>query len=190
MNLYLRLLWALCSGLRRGWLPHDAVAERQFRVLPHDLDAFGHMNNGRYLQVMDVARAEWMLRTGVFRCMRERGWSAVLGGNMTRFRKSLRLWQRYTVRSRLLCWDARWFYFEHAFVDARDQTVAIGISRAALRGTGAWVAAADVADLVAPGAQSPAMPAYLRRWLCTETAMAEAGIDPATVAALPAEVAS
>ncbi|MEM9744187.1 MAG: thioesterase family protein [Pseudomonadota bacterium] len=189
MNLYLRLLWALCSGVQRGSIPHDATALSSFRVLPHDLDLFGHMNNGRYLQIMDVARAEWMLRSGVFRCMREHQWTAVLGGNMTRFRRSLRLWQRYAVSSRLVCWDERWFYFEHRFVDHRGQALAIGVSRAGLRNARAWVPASDVAARVAPGAESAEMPGYLKRWVCNEAAMADEGAGVRSCLGLSSEVA-
>lgn len=65
MNLYFRLLRAYLYGLLgRGLQPTDA-AESRFRVWFNDLDAFGHMNNGRYLQIMDVARTEWMTRVGV-----------------------------------------------------------------------------------------------------------------------------
>ena len=171
MNLYLRLLLALWSGARAARLPHDSLFIKTFRVWPHDLDAFGHMNNGRYLQIMDVARAEWMVRTGVFGSMRNHGWSALLGGGVTRFRRSLKLWQRYEVRTRLLCWDHRWFYFEHNFVDAAGRSVAVGASRAALRSTEGWVDADAMVEQVAPGADSPPAPAYLNQWMSLDEAM-------------------
>ena len=157
--------------MRADRLQHDGLFKKTFRVWPHDLDAFGHMNNGRYLQIMDVARAEWMVRTGVFGSMRLQGWSALLGSGVTRFRRSLKLWQRYEVRTRLLCWDDRWFYFEHNFVDTAGRSVAVGVSRAALRSTEGWVPAEVVAEQVAPGASSPPAPAYLKQWLSLDDAM-------------------
>jgi acyl-ACP thioesterase len=66
MNLYFRLLRRLLSSLFEPAAHYTAPVESRFRVLPLDLDAFGHMNNGRYLQIMDVARTHWMIRTGVF----------------------------------------------------------------------------------------------------------------------------
>ncbi len=171
VNLYLRLLLALWSGSRADRLQHNRLFKKAFRVWPHDLDAFGHMNNGRYLQIMDVARAEWMVRTGVFGSMRTQGWSAVLGGGVTRFRRSLKLWQRYEVRTRLMCWDERWFYFEHTFVDPDDHAIAVGVSRAALRRTGGWVHTDEIVDQVAPGANSPTAPDYLHQWLSLDDAM-------------------
>ncbi len=59
MNLYLRLF---LLGLRLRLPPCDraaalAVTEARtpFRVLPTDLDTLMHVNNGRYLTLMDLA---------------------------------------------------------------------------------------------------------------------------------------
>ena len=90
MNLYFRLLRVLFGNLFAERLHHaDAVTSR-FRVMPHDLDAFGHMNNGRYLQIMDVARTDWMAQTGIFSAIRRYRWAPLLGGGFVRFRHSLR----------------------------------------------------------------------------------------------------
>lgn len=144
---------------------------KTFRVWPHDLDVFGHMNNGRYLQIMDVARTEWMMRSGVVNNMRKQRWSALLGGGATRFNRSLKLWQRYEVRTRLLCWDSRWFYIEHLFTDLDGRKIAIGVSRAAIRHTKGWVHTDKVVDAIAPGAVSPTAPEYLSLWRTLDDAM-------------------
>jgi acyl-CoA thioesterase FadM len=189
MNLYLRLLLALVSGLRRPPLHHGELSEREFRVWPHDLDAFGHMNNGRYLQIMDVARTEWMVRARVARAMRRNRWSAVLGGGLVRYRYSLRPFQRYQVRTRLLCWDERWFFLEHVFIDGQQRRVAVGVTRAALRSRGHWLPTATVVDAVAAGALSPPAPAYLGSWLSLEEEMFQAG-RPAPEGALSSNAAA
>lgn len=167
MNLYLRLLFALCHTLRNP-VHCDVELECVFRVWPHDLDAFGHMNNGRYLQIMDVARVRWMARTGVLRAMLRSRWSGVIGGALTRYRYSLRPFQRYRVRTRLVYWDRRWFYFEHTFLDAHDRCVAAGLSRTALRGQCGWILTDDAVRLVDPGANPPEAPPYLDAWLALD----------------------
>ena len=175
MNLYLRLILAILSSHLREDLHHTEVAESRFRVLPHDLDAFGHMNNGRYLQIMDVARTEWMVRTGVFGAIRRERWAPILGGGFVRFRFSLRLMQAYRVQTRLLCWDQRWFYLEHTFIDRRERCVAVGVTRAGLRNAGRWVETAEVARMIDPQAESPVIPGYLREWLELEDEMFRIG---------------
>jgi len=164
MNLYLRLLITLCLAPRRRTMHYAAACEKSFRVWPHDLDLFGHMNNGRYLQIMDVARADWMLRTGVAALMWRNRWGGVLGGGFTRYRHALRPLATYRVRTRLRYWDHRWFYFEHRFIDGQGRSAAAGLSRAGLRGGGVWVDSADVVAALDPGAIPPPPPDYLEAW--------------------------
>lgn len=168
MNLYLRLLLVWLRNLSGAKRHYSHRSESHFRVWPHDLDAFGHMNNGRYLQIMDVARTEWMIQTGVAGAIRKHHWSPILGGSVIRYRHSLKLMQHYCVRTRLLGWDHRWFYLEHCFADRHDRCVAVGVTRAGLRYAGCWVDAGEVAELVHPGARSPQIPAHVHTWITVE----------------------
>lgn len=187
MNLYLRLLMVWLRNLAGGRRHYLHAAESRFRVLPHDLDAFGHMNNGRYLQIMDVARAEWMLQTGVAKAIRKNRWFPILGGGVIRYRHSLRLLQRYRVRTRLLGWDNRWFYLEHCFAGRRNRCVAIGVTRAALRDGNTWVHADDVANVVHPGAVSPIIPPHVHDWMHLEEQMFRYGADLPMAPSRPAD---
>ena len=171
MNLYLRLLMVWLRNLTGAKRHYSHATESRFRVLPHDLDAFGHMNNGRYLQIMDVARTEWMLQTGVAGAIRKNRWAPILGGGVIRYRHSLKLLQNYCVRTRLLGWDHRWFYLEHCFADKRDRCVAVGVTRAAMRHGSGWVHADEVANFVHPGAESPTIPRHVHDWIDLEEKM-------------------
>lgn len=164
MNLYLRLLliWLRNRGQVRHKLCHRA--DSRFRVLPNDIDAFGHMNNGRYLQIMDVARVEWMLQTSVAGTIRKERWAPILGGGVIRFRHSLKLSQVYFVHTRLLGWDQRWFYLEHSFRDERGRCIAVGVTRAGLRQSNGWVTTDDVMNCVQPGSLSPPLPGHIQEW--------------------------
>lgn len=177
MNLYLRLLLIWLRNIAGTKRHHSHGAESRFRVLPHDLDAFGHMNNGRYLQIMDVARVEWMLQTQVIAAIRKNRWAPILGGGVIRYRHSLRLLQLYRVRTRLLGWDERWFYLEHSFKDGRGRCVAVGVTRAGLRNDDDWVHTDEVVNSVQPGARSPAIPEHIHDWISLEEAMFRHGSD-------------
>jgi len=165
MNLYLRLLtiW-LSTAFRRRQHPFAPTVTR-FRVRPWEIDLFGHMNNGRYLQIMDLARVDWMRRCGVADAALAHRWSALLGGQIIRFRRSLGPLEAYTVTTRLLGWDNRWFFIEHHFRTSKGRTAAVAISRAALRKSGGWVAPEKVAHAVIPGTPSPPLPAAVHRWI-------------------------
>ena len=74
MNLYLRLLWLLWH--MRGMATRGLFDESRlnFRVLPNDLDINGHMNNGRYLTLIDLMLVEYFVRIGFAAVMLKRGW--------------------------------------------------------------------------------------------------------------------
>jgi len=175
MNLYIRLLRVLLGGWIQASTHYADSTATRFRVWLHDLDAFGHMNNGRYLQIMDVARTHWMVRSGVFDAIRRNRWAPLLGGGFIRYRFSLKILQPYHVHTRLLCWDDRWFFLEHLFADHENRHIAVGITRAALRQDGSWVPSADVVAQVHDGAVSPRMPRYVREWMALEDKMYRRG---------------
>ena len=66
MNLYLRLFILLIRALFKPRMATLDTSVLHFHVLPNDLDLHRHMNNGRYLSIMDLGRADLMLRTGIF----------------------------------------------------------------------------------------------------------------------------
>ena len=86
-----------------------------FRVWPNDLDLNGHLTNSRYFALMDAARYDMVIRSGTWRAWKERGWMPVVASQRIRFRRSLRPWARYEVRTRFLGWDGRNLYFQQSF---------------------------------------------------------------------------
>ena len=174
MNLYFRLLITIIRSCFEAPMSTRKSCTQWFRVLPTDIDAFGHMNNGRYLQIMDVARLRWLIRTGTTAAIRRNRWTVALGGNMTRFRRPLKAFTRYRVVSRLACWSERWFFLEHVFYDREGRRLATGLSRAAFRGAGNWISTAEVMDNVDPGVTSPAIPPHVADWLEIEGKMYDA----------------
>ena len=84
--------------------------------MPTDIDLLGHMNNGRYASLFDLGRFDLLIRTGLWDAMNERGWYGVVASESVTFRKSLELWQRFTVESRLLGHDDKSVYQIHRAV--------------------------------------------------------------------------
>ena len=52
--------------------PGDLIV-RGLRVLPNDLDINGHMNNGRYLTIVDLMLVEYFGRSGFAKAMLQAG---------------------------------------------------------------------------------------------------------------------
>ncbi len=115
MNLYLRLILFRLLSRRRSRLEMWDTAITPFRVTLSDLDLLGHVNNSRYLAIMDLARIDLMMRADWWDKFRRQGWYPVVAGQTITYRKSLKLGQRFEVESRVLGMDQRWFYVQQVF---------------------------------------------------------------------------
>jgi len=92
--------------VRRGrTLPLDGISRLRLTTLPTDIDILRHMNNGRYLSLFDLGRWDLLVRTRLWDAMRSEGWYAVVAAETVAFRRSLQLWQRFDVESRMLGHD-------------------------------------------------------------------------------------
>ena len=116
MNLLWRTILHSWLSARRSKVGPFDVVSTPFRVLPTDLDIYRHMNNGRYLSLFDLGRWDLLVRTGLWDVMQRRGWYAVVSSETVTFRKSLNLWQRFDVESRLIGHDDKAIYLEHRAV--------------------------------------------------------------------------
>ena len=164
MNLWFRLLWLVFAGRWRPALAALDTCRTEFRVLPSDLDALAHMNNGRYLSIMDLGRVDLITRCGLARGLRERRWYPVVAAQTIRFRRSLTLWQRFVVESRVLGWDDKAFLLEQRFVRGGD-VVASAVVRARFLGRGGErIAPHEVVALVGVDGESPPLPEAVAGW--------------------------
>jgi YbgC/YbaW family acyl-CoA thioester hydrolase len=116
MHLLLRTLLMLFRSRRRRPLAVWDPASLPLRVLPTDIDIAMHVNNGMYLSLMDLGRFDLMVRSGVWKRMRRRGWSPVVSAETISFRKSLQLWQEYTIETRIIGLDTKAIFFEQRMV--------------------------------------------------------------------------
>ncbi len=116
MHLLLRTLVHLLLSKRRSRLDFWDTSSVPMRVLPTDVDVAMHINNGMYFSLMDLGRFDLLVRSGFWKTMRRRGWSPVVSAETIAFRKSLNLWQKYTMESTLLGFDERAMYFEQRMV--------------------------------------------------------------------------
>ena len=101
---------------RRGRLAPTGISRIRLTTLLTDIDLLLHMNNGRYLSLFDLGRWDLLVRTGLWDVMKTRGWYAVVSSETVTFRKSLNLWQRFDVESRMIGHDDKAVYLEHRAV--------------------------------------------------------------------------
>jgi acyl-CoA thioesterase FadM len=164
MVLLLRTLW---KGLTLRWRkPLDPLGTSilAFRVWPNDLDVNVHMNNGRFLSVMDLGRFDLTFRTGLGRAMLRNRWMPLVGGVTIRYRRSLDPFERYELHTRLLGWDAKWVFLEQRFLKRGGDLAAEGIVRALFRGRDGNVPVAEMLRQMGYTGPEPELPEAVRRW--------------------------
>ena len=143
-----------------GVLEEDCI---RMRVWPNDIDLNMHMNNARYLSIMDYARTHLLARTGLLSHIVRSRWQALVGAVWTTYRRSLPLFSAFEITSRLVCWDDRWFYIEQTFT-GREGLAAVGWVKGALRDARGGIAPQTVLQTVSPGVLSPPMPESIATW--------------------------
>ena len=102
-----RAVWAGPIGLLD-------VHENSVTCLPWDLDAWKELNNGRTLSLYDLGRVPLVQRTGLMRAARSEGLMFTVAGSTTRYRRRVTAMMRLRMTNRIMCWDDRFFYVEHA----------------------------------------------------------------------------
>ena len=165
MKLYFRLIWLILTQARRSRSSLLGPVDTPFRVLPNDLDALFHVNNGVYLTLMDLGRTDLLLRSGVFSKVRNNGWYPVLAAETIRFKRSLTLWQRFTIRTKVVGWDERSIYLEQQFI-AKGKLVAKAVVDARfLAKKGGVVPPSELLQFLEIKTESPALEPWVAIWI-------------------------
>lgn len=150
------------------------------RVVPTDLDILGHMNNGVYFSLMDLGRMDLLIRSGAWAKLEARGFYPVMATETMTFRKSLTLWQRFEIQSRMTGYDDKAVYLEQRFV-VDGEIYANAMTRARfLKKGGGVVSTAELAETIGVDATTLTPPAWVTEW-------ADATALPSTKAPAPSD---
>ena len=143
-----------------GILEEDRL---EMRVWPNDIDFNLHLNNARYLNIMDFGRMHLLARVRILEHVIRSRWTPLVGAVWMTYRRSLPVFARFTLASRLVCWDERWFYMEQTFTGGNG-LAAMGWVKGLLRSPEGNLDPQKVLEAVSPGAVSPPMPESIATW--------------------------
>jgi acyl-CoA thioesterase FadM len=164
MNLFLRLLLLFFSARFRGRCPPLGPARKRFRVWPPDLDVLFHVNNGVYLSMLDVARVDLMLRSGMISQLKRRGWYPVVAAETIRFRRSLQLFQAFEVETTVIGWDEKAFIIQHRFIRGETLVAEAVVRSRFLKRGGGTVSSRELLEAVGLKEPSPPLPTWIADW--------------------------
>ena len=170
MNLIFRLLWLSIAGRFRSSVPVLGPCRTPFRVLPTDLDLLRHVNNGVYFSLMDLARLDLLARAGLTAAIASHGWYPVVAAETIQFRRSLLLFQRFTIETRVLGWDDKAFLLEQRFLRGKDAIASALVRARFLSRDGGNVSPADIVALAGNIGPPDEMPAHAAEWNAAQVA--------------------
>jgi acyl-CoA thioesterase FadM len=167
MNMIFRLLrMLLCSRWDAKLNVFDKCLT-SFRVWPTDLDVLKHMNNGKYFSIMDLARVNLLIRSGFGKQMTDKGFYPVVTVEIMRFKKSLKLFQKFDIQTQFLGWDDKNFYLEQIFM--RDSVVYSHafVTGKMLHKSGEKISIQESIKRLGMGSVSPPLPDYLKNYMAS-----------------------
>lgn len=158
-----RTIGVIVGALRASRLQMpDGVSRITLRVWPNDLDFNRHMNNGRYLMLMDLGRIDLMLRAGLAGPLFRGRWTPVLTGATIRYRRSLTLFQRVRLESSIAGWNRHSIFIRQNFVilsgRQAGEVAATATVRASLIEPGATPRKIEIAAMFAHLGLAPVSP--------------------------------
>ncbi|WP_102866903.1 thioesterase family protein [Pseudovibrio exalbescens] len=116
MRLWFRLvLFFLLTPFRPRLKSGTDLSNLNYRVHLSDIDTNVHLNNGQYLTFMDLGRLDLMVRTGLWKAVMRHKWMPVVSGAKIRFRKEIRLFEPFTLESRIVYWNEETSVIEQRF---------------------------------------------------------------------------
>lgn len=181
MNLWLRIILLLIMApFRARLVPPLDVSRLKFHVWPNDLDTNLHMNNGRYLTIMDLGRFDLTLRMGFVGAARRNKWIPILSAAKVRFRRELRLFQPYWLETRIVWWSGSQFVIEHRIIitgksgEAQTACMALVLGGIYQRAARRFVPVEELMREMNVTGQSPAPTSEVEAFLAAEAALKKA----------------
>lgn len=158
-------------ALARRMPPLETLSEphiSQHICWPHDLDMFLEMNNGRALSLYDIGRIAMAQRVGLIDVIKREGWGLTMAGSSVRFRRRIRGFERFQMRSRASCWDDKFMYLEQSMWKRNGECASHVLYRAAVTDKAGFIPPERILQAMGKDITSPPMPSWIKAWCDAE----------------------
>ncbi|TCP58702.1 acyl-CoA thioesterase FadM [Rhodovulum bhavnagarense] len=134
---------------------------------PWDLDLWMELNNGRTLTLLDLGRLPLARRVGLIAVMKSQGWGLTMAGVSVRYRRRVRMFDRFHTRSRCIGWDERFIYIEQGMWRG-GECCNHALYRAAVTDANGIVTPDRVMRAMGLDVASPPLPGWVSAWIEAE----------------------
>lgn len=164
---FVRLIKEALRHRKAAPLPLTGTHVAEHICWPWDIDPWMELNNGRTLTLYDLGRVALFMRVGAMPIMKANGWAGTIAGSSFRYRKRVRAFDRYELRSRMIGWDDRFLYAEQAMW-RKGECTSHGLLRMAITDRNGLVPTRDVAAALGHVDGSPPLPEWVLAWARAE----------------------
>ncbi|MEX0350933.1 MAG: acyl-CoA thioesterase [Paracoccaceae bacterium] len=139
------------------------------RCWPWDLDIWLELNNGRAMTLYDLGRTMLAQRVGLIKAITKRRWAMTMAGSTVRFRRRIRGFERFEMRSRAVCWDEKFIYLEQSMWKRNGECASHVLFRSAVTDKNGIVPPAEVLrEMGHQDRGSPPMPEWVAAWIAAD----------------------
>lgn len=164
MSLWLRLLYFVLVCRFRSPVKPLGACETPFRCWPSDLDTLLHMNNAKYPAVMDLARVDLIVRSGMWDKLRSMGHYPIVEAQTIRYRKSIQVFQRFKIVTQVVGWDEKSFFVRQTFMRGNEMVAEAVVKGRFLKKARGTVPPADIMEMAGAERVSPPLDAFISGW--------------------------
>lgn len=164
---FFRMAKEIAVHARSGPLPLLGTHVSHHMCWPWDIDPWLELNNGRTLTLYDLGRIPWSRRIGLVGALGRRGWGMAMAGGSVRWRKRVLPFDRFSMTTRLMGWDARFFYVDQAMWKGEEAASAL-MGRTAVTGPSGIVPPQEVVAEMGHDPVSPPLPDWVGAWIAAD----------------------
>ena len=137
-----RLLIIYISAIFRKKIRLNDISNLSFRVWPQETDK-KYMNNASYWTITEMGQMDFLFRTGLYKICRQNHWFPLVGSQKMVYKKPLKRFEKFNLRSKINYCDDKWFYIEQTFLK-NEQLIAKSLVKVIYRSKGGNVPVSQI----------------------------------------------
>lgn len=154
------------SSFRSKIAPED-TSILNLRVGLTDIDMFMELNNARFFNYMEMGRWDYSYRIGLIGLLKKQKWGLVIGGASVRYRRRIPFFSKFSLSSKMICHDGRWFYFLQE-MHRNNKICFSALMKAGVTSKKGLVPAFEVIEKMGYKNWNPDFPEWVSAWIDAE----------------------
>ena len=162
---FIRLAWQFFKHRNDPKLTPTDVHQSRHYCLPQDIDLWWELNNGRTLTMYDMGRLPMAMRVGLVKTLRQNKWGLTMAGCSVRYRRRIRMFEAFTMKSRAVGWDDKFIYLEQSIWKKSGECAGHILYRSAVTGRSGIIPPQDVMAALGLDLNTNPLPDWVKAWI-------------------------